>query len=64
MPSMKIITLITLVLMLSVALLHNISFLTKVIIDLLLFAGWVLFAIIRVAAERRRIRRERADTAA
>ncbi|WP_363352057.1 hypothetical protein [Methylocystis echinoides] len=55
MPNMKIITVITLVLMASVYFLH-VSFITKLLLDLLLFAGWAFFAIVRSASERRRAR--------
>lgn len=59
MLNMKIITLVTLVLMISVYLLHGITFFTKLIIGLLLFAGWVFFAIVRTTSERRRARQSR-----
>jgi hypothetical protein len=59
MPNMKIISLITFVLLVSVALLHSITYATKVIVGLLLFAVWVVFAIGRAAQERRKARQSR-----
>ncbi len=61
MPNIKIITLITLVLIVNVYFLH-VSFIVKLIIDLLLFAGWAFFAIVRSASERRRARQTRENT--
>jgi len=59
MLNLKIITLITLILMVSVFLLHGMTFMTKVFIGILLFAGWLLFAIARTAGQRRRARQSR-----
>jgi hypothetical protein len=59
MQNVKIITLITLALMVSVSLLHSINFVTKLVIDLVLFAGLAFFAIVRTARERRKARQPR-----
>lgn len=57
----KRVTAVTLILMISVALLHNMTIFTKLIVGILLFAGWVLFAIGRSAQERRRARQSKDD---
>jgi hypothetical protein len=54
MASMKNITIVTLILMVSVALIHDMTIFTKLIVGVVLFAGWVLFAIGRSAHERRK----------
>lgn len=61
MTNMKIVTLITFILMVSVALLHGMSYLTKLVIGILLFAAWLIFAIGRTAQKRRRTRQRRDD---
>jgi hypothetical protein len=62
MPNFGIITLLTLIFGVSVSLLHEMNFMTKVVIDLLLFAGWLFLAIVRITRERRRARYSRDDT--
>lgn len=56
MSNMKIITLITAILMVTVFLLHGMTYFMKFILGGLLFAGWLLFAVLRSARERRRAR--------
>ncbi len=58
-PSMKIVTLITVALMVSVALLHSITYATKLIVGILLFTVWALIAIGRAAQERAKARQTR-----
>lgn len=54
MASMKNITIVTLILMASVALIHDMTIFTKFVVGCVLFSFWVLFAIGRSAAERRK----------
>ncbi len=56
MSNMKIVTLVTVILMVTVILLHGMSYFTKFILGAMLFAGWLLFAIVRTARERRKAR--------
>lgn len=57
--SMKIITLVTVILMVTVFLLHGMTYFMKFVLGALLFAGWLVFAIARAARERRKARRPR-----
>jgi hypothetical protein len=56
MSNMKIVTLVTVILMAMVILLHGMTYFMKFILGALLFAGWLLFAIIRTSRERRKAR--------
>jgi uncharacterized membrane protein YesL len=58
---LTVVTFITLILILSVLFMH-VSLITKLVVDLLLFAGWAFFAIIRTASQRRRARQARNST--
>ncbi|WP_281806231.1 hypothetical protein [Methylocystis echinoides] len=59
MSNMKIITLVTVTLMVTVFLLHGMTYFMKFVLGTLLFAGWLVFAIARAARERRKARRPR-----
>lgn len=59
MSNMKIITLVTVILMVTVFLLHGMTYFMKFVLGALLFAGWLVFAIARAARERRKARRPR-----
>jgi len=59
MSNMKIITLITVILMVTVLLLHGMTYFMKFVLGALLFAGWLLFAVARTARERRKARQVR-----
>jgi hypothetical protein len=56
MSNMKMVSLVTVILMVTVLLLHGMNYFTKLLLGGLLFAGWLLFAIVRTARERRRAR--------
>ncbi|PPD45831.1 MAG: hypothetical protein CTY15_02965 [Methylocystis sp.] len=57
MTNMKYVTIVTVILMISVAMLHDMAIFTKFLIGSILFVGWALFAIGRAAQERRRAKR-------
>ena len=61
MSNMKIVTLVTVILMVTVILLHGMTYFMKFVLDALLFAGWLLFAVVRTSRERRRARQTAND---
>ncbi len=50
---MKAITITTLILLVSVALVHNMTIFTKLIVGAGIFCAWALYAIVRTARARR-----------
>jgi hypothetical protein len=48
---MKMVSLVTVILMVTVFLLHGMNYFTKLLLGVLLFAGWLLFAIVRSVRE-------------
>jgi hypothetical protein len=61
MSNMKIVTLVTVILMVTVILLHGMTYFMKFVLGALLFAGWLLFAVVRTSWERRRARQTAND---